>query len=263
MKRAKTGLMLGAFAFILAFLTMLILVSAQYGYIDLRQGAEDVTQWITDIFGPFLSVLFGGVYGGGYLLFEKFALFVLLIAMVYVAVSKVPAFAEQKGVLWIISIIVPLLAVRFIDLAWLNTILMQYQILGIALTAILPFIIYLFFLHNVFPESTAPRKIGWIFFIAIYFGLWSTAESEIYGQVYLWTMLVALAFLLLDGTIHRWFMKERLRESGAADKWEHIAQLRKDIREAREAMAARDMPDRIGNKIIKQKQKLIDQWIKA
>src|SRR3989344_1965015 len=241
---------------VFALILTLSLVSAQYGYIDLRQGAEDVTQWITDIFGPFLSVLFGGVYGGGYLLFEKFALFVLLIAMVYVAVSKVPAFAEQKGVLWIISIIVPLLAVRFIDLAWLNTILMQYQILGIALTAILPFIIYLFFLHNISDSSTV-RKIGWIFFIVIYFSLWSTSDIEIYGQVYFWTMILSLAFLLVDGTIHRWGMKEQLTASGAADKGEQIAELRKDIRETRQAASTGDIPQRIGDKIIKKKQKIV------
>lgn len=241
--------------------TLLLNLASAYFFLDLRQGSQDVINLATDFAEPFLSAIFGG-YGYSYLLFEKFLIFIILIAIVYFAISRFPAFEEKKGVIRIISIVVPLLGVRFLDAAWLNTILIQYQVLGIALAGILPFLIYLLFLHNV-SDSPIIRKIGWIFFIVIYFGLWSTSESGVYGQVYVWTMLIALVFLLLDGTIHRWWMKQQLEASGASDKWEHIAQLRKDIRETREAMGSHDMPDRIGNKIIKQKQKLIDQWMKA
>ena len=137
-------------------------------------------------------------------------------------------FEDNKGVVWIISVIIPLLSVRFIDFAWLNTILMQYQILGIALTGILPFIIYLFFLHNV-SESTVVRKIGWIFFIVIYFGLWSTTEAETYGQIYFWTMFVALIFLLLDGTIHRAIERQRWKEAGKEPIYKRIADIDSQI----------------------------------
>ena len=257
----KTGIAVISVLIVFLFIISLVVPASAYYYIDLRQGSQDVINWVTDFSEPFLQALFGG-YGYSYLLFEKFLIFIILISIVYLSISRIPAFDEQKGVIWIISIVVPLIAVRFLDAVWLNTILIQYQVLGIALTSILPFIIYLFFLHNISDSSTV-RKIGWIFFIVVYFCLWSTSDIEIYGQVYFWTMILSLAFLLVDGTIHRWWMKEQLTASGAADKWEQIAELRKDIRETRQAASTGDIPQRIGDKIIKKKQKIVDQWLRA
>lgn len=179
------------------------------GGFNIRQGSYDLINFFVNWAEPFLQVTLGGYNYTGYLLFEKFLLFILLMSLVYVSIGKVPAFKGQKIVIWTIAIIVPLLTVRFLNFEWLNTIFIQYQVLGVALAGILPFIIYLFFVHNALSEYPIARKIAWVFFIVVYYGLWSTSAEQNYGVVYFWTMIISFVFLLLDGTIHRYLDKEK------------------------------------------------------
>lgn len=210
----------------LMFILSINLVSAySYGYgFDIRRGAEQFIDFVVDFAEPGLQVLLGGQDYTGLLLFERFLIFIMLLSVVYIALSNVPIFESNKGAIWTVAIIIPLLAVRFIDFAWLNTILMQYQVLGIAIAGILPFIIYTYFLHSVSQDSVL-RKIGWIFFIVIYFGLWSTNTAEAYSQIYFWTMVVALVFLFADGTIHRIIEHQRWKESEKGPIYQRIADL--------------------------------------
>lgn len=150
------------------------------------------------------------------------------MSIVYLALKNINIFENTPAVLWVVSVVVPLISVRFINFEWLNTILISYQVLGIAIAGILPFFIYLFFLHNITDSSTA-RKIGWIFFIVIYFGLWATNETENYAQIYFWTMLISLVFLLMDGTIHRFFEQQKWKEAEKSEIYKRISQIDKDI----------------------------------
>jgi len=179
------------------------------GGFNIRQGSYDLINFIVDWASPFLEVTLGGYNYTGYLLFEKFLLFLLLMSVVYVAIRKVPVFEGQKFVIWTIAIIVPLLGVRFLNFDWLNTVFLQYQVLAVALAGILPFIIFLFFVHSALGDYPAARKIAWIFFIVVYYGLWSTSEVGTYGEIYFWTMVISFLFLLLDGTIHRYLDKQK------------------------------------------------------
>jgi len=216
-----------SFLFVLIILSAVApLVSAQY--IGIREASEQAIELVIETTEPFLQVLLGGQDYTGWLLFERFLIFILLLSVTYIAVGNIPAFSDNKGIIWIIAIIVPLIAVRNINYAWLNTILLQYQVLGIALTAILPFIIFLYFLHSI-SENPTIRKIGWIFFIVVYYGLWTTTASITYGQVYLWTMIIALIFLFFDGTIHRTMLKQRLKDSEKGPIYQRIADIDSNI----------------------------------
>ncbi|VVB78995.1 Uncharacterised protein [uncultured archaeon] len=194
----------------------------------IRQGSQQLIDFFVNWSEPFLQALLGGNDYTGMLLFEKFLIYLLILSMVYLSLKKIDIFNEQKKILGVVAIIVPLLAVRYLNFIWLNTILMQYQILGIALVGLLPFIIYLFFLHNV-SNNSAVRKIGWIFFIVIYLGLWLTTEAESYGSVYFWTMLIAFVFLLLDGTIHRAFDKQKWKDADREGTVRALAQIGKQL----------------------------------
>ena len=212
--KKAAGILFVSLFVILSAISLMSLVSAQYGsyVLDLRQGSEQVIELVVDFSEPFLQIILGGEDYTGLLLFERFLIFILLLSIVYLSLSKVPAFEDMPVVTWVVAIIIPLIAVRFIDYAWLNTILVSYQVLGIAILGILPFIIYMFFLHNI-TKSAVARKIGWVFFIVVYFGLWSTNQNDNYAQIYFWTMLVALVFLLLDGTIHRALEKQKWQDA--------------------------------------------------
>jgi hypothetical protein len=76
---------------------------------------------------------------------------------------------------------------------------------------VVPLIIYAFFLHNVTDSSTI-RKIGWVFFIIIYLGLWITDQTNGYAYIYFWTMIASLMLLFLDGTISRALVKQEAKE---------------------------------------------------
>ena len=253
-------------AFLLAgllILTFLVnLVSAYgYGYIDLRYGSEQVIRWVEDFGAPIFSALLGGQYGGvndGFL-FERFLLFILLLSIVYISIKNVPVFADNKPVISIISFVIPLIAIRFMDFAWLMTILVQYAVLGIAITAILPFIIYLLFLHGMSNSATV-RKIGWILFIVVYFGMWATTDVEFYGEIYMWTMLLAVIFLFLDGTIHSYYLMQQMKAGGSRDKWDHILKLQHQLRDWQ--YQSQGMPQNVINRRTKELQDEIKRFQK-
>tara|TARA_Y100000310_G_scaffold300652_1_gene336501 strand:+ start:388 stop:1152 length:765 start_codon:yes stop_codon:yes gene_type:complete len=242
--------------FILAILS-LSFVAAYNGSFDLRRASEGAIEIVVDVIEPFVQAIFGGDDYYGLLLFEKLILFTILLSIVYISLKSFPIFEENKPVIWIVSIAIPLISVRFIDFIWLNTIIIQYQVLGIAILGILPFLVYLFFLHNASDSSTV-RKIGWIFFIVIYFGLWSTSEGEVYGEVYFWTMLLSLVFLLIDKTIHRYITLERMKAAGSTDIMQHIGKLQQDIIKA----ANYPLPKREKDKLIKGLRKKLKSYQK-
>jgi hypothetical protein len=251
-----------AFAFI--FILSVSLVSAYFP--GPRETVEEVIEAYVGIFEPLLEVILGGPDYNGLLLFEKLLIFVLLVAFVFVALSRIPMFDEKKGVLWIVAIIVPLIGVRFINFDWLNTILFSYQLLAIVLTSILPFIIYFFFIHEMGYDSSAIRKVAWVLFIVVYLGLWITAETESFAVVFFWTIVVSLLFLLMDGTIHRYYMKEQMKAAGSSNKWEHINKLRRDIHQIRDDLSkgiiSSSREVKRAKKMIKKKEKLINDFQK-
>ena len=227
-----------------------------------RNLVEDVTDNFAEVGEPVLQAVLGGVDYTGELLFEKLLFFVLFVSLVYLSLNRMDLFGSNKGVIWTISIVVPLLGVRFLSYEWLNAILLQYQVLGIALVSILPFIIYFFFLHSIDDASGAVRKVGWIFFIVLYTGLWASSESSLYISVYLWTIVASLVFLFFDKTIHNYYAKNQLRKQGSTNKWQHIGELRKQIREMTAAIAKGDVPPKQGQKIIKKLQKQVEWAVK-
>lgn len=244
-----------------SFLINLSFVSAYY-FPQVRDISQGVVETYVDVFEPVLQALFGGDSYNGELLFEKLLIFLILISLIYVVLGKIEVLGGNKNVRWIISILVPLLGVRFMDFEIVNTIVFQYGILGVVLSSILPFIIYFFFLHNVASDSSTIRKMGWILFIIIYIGLWSTTDTELYGGFYFWTMIASAVFLFLDGTIHRYYIREQMRMSGNTDKWQQIASLRRDISQIQSDMRQGHIPDKVGNKLIKKKQTLINSIYK-
>jgi hypothetical protein len=244
---------------LLSFLFTIFMINFSSAYFESPGSfVEDLVRGFIDIFEPILRAVLGGSDFSGYFLFEKLLLLVLLIAVIQLSLKNISVFENQKGILRIVSIVVALLAVRYLSFEWINGIILQYQVLAIALFGILPIAIYFFFLHGVFNDSEIMRKIGWVLFIVVYFGLWSTAGGS-FGALYFWTMVVSLVFLLFDGSIHRYYIMQEMKRSGATDKWQHIANLRGDIDGIQEDIRFNRMPAKIGNKIIKKKQKQIIQ----
>jgi hypothetical protein len=218
-------------------------VSAYY-FPDARSVAQSVIDTYVNVGEPILQALFGG-YGGwsGYLLFERFLIFILLLSVIYVILKRVPLFEEQKGVRWVVAIIIPLIGMRFIDYEWLEAMLMQYEILAIILTSVLPFIIFFYFIHSLGVSYPIMRKIGWVFFIGIYIGLWTTSISEAQSVVYFWTIFAALLALLFDKRIELWLTA---REFAKRERWrvdDEIARINRRVDEINEEIRTGRRPN--------------------
>jgi len=250
-------------------LLSIILISnfvSSYGTFDPKSDMEKLIKIVTDLTSPVLEVTLGEYWSGSNtMLFEKFLLFLILIAITYVGLSKAPFFKDssgsiQKGVVWTISLAVPILGVRFIDAEWLNTILMTYEAFGIAMTTFIPLVIYFFFLQGLGDEfPSAMRKIAWILFICIYLGLYSTTNRTNYSQWYFLTAIVAFLFLLFDGTIHRYLRLQKLKGLGSNNIHEQIKKLQ-DLQKNVDIYSTMDTAEKTRQK--KEYQKQIDYWIK-
>lgn len=203
----------------IAFLALVILFFAYKGITgNVTFGGGDIMSSLQggiDQIKPVLEFFLGSEYAyNGQMLFERFLFFILILSIVFVVLKRVELFRGQKNIMVILALVVSILSVRYINFEWLNTMMLSYSVLGVALTSFLPFLIYFFFLQGMAPNSSFARKIGWCLFIAVYVGLYITASEKFYGQVYMWTGLAAVVFLFLDGTINRYLLWEKIKGSG-------------------------------------------------
>ena len=209
----KEMLYASAFIFVIFLITFVSAYSSPIDASRIKDGSQTVIDFAVNWASPFLQAILGGNDYTGYLLFEKFLLFILFFTFIWLSVGQVKIFNDQKAVKVVIAFVVGVLAIRYMDFIWINTIIMNYQILGIAVTSIIPFVIYFFFLQGFFPENSTLRKIGWIFLMVVYFGLYFTITDNTYGSVYFWTGVVAFLFLLMDGTIQKAWYKQKYKDS--------------------------------------------------
>jgi signal transduction histidine kinase len=244
----KKGYLLGVVVALFGILLMNF-ASAYFYFPDFRSVTQSVIDSYVSVGEPILGALFGGYGWTGFMLFERFLLFVLLISVIYVILGRIEFFENQRAVKWVISIIVPLIGIRFIDFDWLSAILLQYQILALVLTSILPFILFFFFVHSIGKDYPVLRKISWIFFIGVYVGLWNTAESGVQGSVYFWTMVAAVLGLLFDKRIETWLMAKQFAKR---ERWQidsEIARINEEIKKLHKERASYPDPSEVDKHI--------------
>ena len=240
-------------------------VSAQYyGYGGgFWYGTEQVINSVVSNLEPLLRALLGGYDWTGYLLFEKTLLFILISIIVGVILGNLPFFKDfkHKGIMRFVAVIIGLLGVRNLNYLWVNTILVQYQVLFISVAGILPFLIYWFFVSSMKgPENSLIRKVCWIFYAVIYFGLWATTELQAYSVIYLWGALTALVYaFFIDTWLTRWLQIRDIKVSMLDTKWEHINKYNKRMEEAH----ASSMPENAKRNMIRNLEKQRDSLIKS
>ncbi|MFA5060702.1 MAG: hypothetical protein WC494_00085 [Candidatus Pacearchaeota archaeon] len=144
-------------------------------------------------------------------------LFLLIIfSLVWVILDKLPFFEDYKNrwALWIVAISVSILSIRWIgETEVVQSILLPYSTLGVAMTAGLPFILFFLFVKDF---STPIRKVSWIFFAVIFLGLWYVRLDQLNlvgfaSYIYLVTAIAALLMFSLDGTIQNW--RKQIKDS--------------------------------------------------
>jgi hypothetical protein len=189
------------------FVSMMSFASAQYGFFGTSSIADSVVRFYKDFFGPIFAALFGQ-YSTDEFLFAKVLLFFLLILIISFILQKSRIFGKKKGLAFLISLIVSLLALRYLpenDL--INGILLPYGTLGVALTTLLPYLIYLFFVHQSVPGHHL-RRGAWVLYGIVYLVLigfrWGDISPASEWILLAGVILVILAYLF-DDTIHNYF----------------------------------------------------------
>jgi hypothetical protein len=163
---------------------------------------------------------------------------------VWISLERVPTIRDTEWAHWISSIAVSILAIRFLgDVAIVNAILLPYSVLGVALTSLIPFVVY-FFVVKDFKKSA--RKMAWILFAVIFFALWisrngatiispttkSVVPAELavgkFAWIYLITGILSLVMLLADGTIQRMMRHSRAEDDAEYRRSLMLAELREE-----------------------------------
>jgi hypothetical protein len=222
-----------SFIVLIVVVLSLTFVSADYVGYELEKGANQIIDAVEGLVGPFASVFLGG---SGDLLFERILFFAIVFSIVYVILStRVPAFSDQKAVVWVVTIAVSLLSTRFLtETQIIRAIIFPHSVLGIVLSSIIPFMVFFFFVES-FSDNAILRKTLWIFFAVVFIGLWAARYGELgdFSWIYMITGIAAFFFLLFDGTIRRVLERQKMRARNVDNKEKYLRLLRKDLEEMR------------------------------
>jgi hypothetical protein len=160
--------------------------------------------------------------------FAKLLLFILLIAVLYPVAKKIPAIKDNNAASIIVAVIVSLLGVYFlkVDQGIINAILLPYGTLAIAVSVLIPLILFAYFVEGI--NILWIRKISWIVAIVAFIGLWIARWNDI-GDIasYLYGGAAAVALLMLffDGTIRRWRLKMRIESKKGKAALDKVVEL--------------------------------------
>lgn len=216
--------------FLLMILINLGFTSAQFAQ-EFGRGFQEVYNIINILIDNFLTpfvqlvLTSQGDYISNDMLFAKLLFFVIVLGMVHFALRRVSFFEQQNKALYgIIVFAVSVLATRWLGTkSLIQTIILPYSTLGVAISAGLPFIIYFLMIDIGFkntPENdySILRKFAWVLFIVIFIGLWFSRTEIInqsggYGYIYTVTLIASVGVLLFDGTISRVWAKAELNRT--------------------------------------------------
>jgi len=212
----------------LIFITLIVsslligFVSAQEtGFASAGEKVKSFMDGALGVVGPIISPIIGDTTDSPYF-FAKILFFIIILSIIWIALSRIEMFQEYPVVLWVVSIAVSILGLKYLsDGQWLMTMLLPYETLAVTISAGLPFAIF-FFIVNVGmqgPQYKTVRKVAWIFFGIIFIGLWFT-RYDLGDATYVYpvTALACLLMIIFDGTFQRFYYKMKLdRYSGRDD----------------------------------------------
>lgn len=218
--------------FLLVFLSIMPFVSA-YAYSgyggSFGYGVSRGISWIEYNIGPYFDAILGG---HGQFLFERILFFLIIFCLVFVILSRIRLFQDNMAVLIIVSLAVSLLATRFLgDVQMVKNLIVPYSVLGVVLTAGLPFVIFFFFVESF--DTHIIRVVMWIFFCIVFFGVWAARYDELgdLAWIYFATGILSLIFLIFDGTIRRYMMREQMRQLGFTRRQQFEREVRRQMYE--------------------------------
>lgn len=226
-------------SFVFSFLLLLSLsfVSAIGDpFSGLLRGLDIVINWlraVADMILNYISIILFDSYFYGELIYTKMLLFFLLITVVYLILKKNKIISENRGLNFIVSLVISMLAVRYLPDDLINGIRIPYGALAVAILIFIPLLIFFFWLHGNSHITSFGRRIGWVIYGAAFIALWSNDPNKmpITNTVY-WIGLgfVALS-LIFDNKVHEWLGLSDYRHSSQTSRQDLRNRIRLQIDE--------------------------------
>ncbi|MEK6830843.1 MAG: hypothetical protein AABX77_02340, partial [Nanoarchaeota archaeon] len=167
MKRGSGILILSVILFVSTILSMQI-ISAQVSFLD------NFIERTGEAFGSILGPIFDEGYGD--ILFARVLFFFLLFAIIFTVIGRSNILGENLAIQSVVAAIVSILSVRYITPdQFINAILLPYGALGIALSILLPLIIFFLFLHTN-QIGGFGRRAAWFIYLVSFLLLWGTRD---------------------------------------------------------------------------------------
>ncbi len=210
-------------------------ITAQSNFDSIENIIDQVTKILGSILGPII-----GPDSSGEFLFAKALLFFLLFSIIFIVLKRVEIFSANKSIQVIISLIVSILAVRFIkENEFIYGILLPYTSLGIAISVFLPLLIFFYFAH-VSGLGPFGRRAAWFIYGTVFLFLWGTRPYQDLG-IANWIYLIGTLFILLnilfDKTIQRYFGLSGLERWRERTEDARIARLQAEYDEIRDVQS--------------------------
>ena len=174
------------------FVFGLLMLMFSLGFVSAESHTATLFQTFLDGLGDVIKFVLGDVTPLenapssiiGDLLFAKVLFFFIIAVVVVGGLRKVAFFSDNESVLWITSMSVSVLAIRFLgDAEFIQAMILPYSTLGIAISSILPFIIYYYVVGDL-PRFW--RRFSWILFSLVFFGLFLTRGGIIHAIDWVW-----------------------------------------------------------------------------
>ena len=214
--------------FSLVIVNMISFVGAQTVETGVQSFTSGVSTVLKLLFGDFLQ----SYQSGQDIFYVKILLFILLYVIIQTAVRAVPKLGESKGVVIVVSFIVAVLSIKWMSDGLVETILLPYGSLGIALATMLPFLIFFYFVHATKMNGLG-RRISWAFFalsfaLVFYTRVFKTGAAPFPTEgmyfYYAVGVMIALA-LFFDRGIHQYFFMHELNMFYRGAKGKAVAAL--------------------------------------
>lgn len=213
------------FYFLVATLITVVLINF-VSAADLSSYVSNALDGVRQVFQLFFGFLLDTNQFDEYF-FVKVLFLIILVLLIRIALGSFPLLEDKKGVVNIIAIAVSLIAVRYLtEIQIIKGILLPYNTLAIAITTILPFIIFFFFVHKSIVSGIG-RRIAWAFYMAVLAGLWinqSDRFDEISNYIYFVIFILAALLLIFDKKVKEYFDLSQVKEIEETLKAERIAE---------------------------------------
>ncbi|MGK0209391.1 MAG: hypothetical protein ACI83O_000668 [Patescibacteria group bacterium] len=198
-------------------------VAAAGPFDDFQRGANAFFEWTKPVLGLLVGkdVPAGFQEGAATDFISRLMFLVIIFILVWTTVDRIEMFNIYPVAHWVVAIAVSILSTRWLsDGGLVQTILLPYDALGVALSAFLPLLLIFYFLEVGLSgrRNNVIRKAGWVLYAVVFVFLWFdrtaailTANQSTWAQyIYPISAIICAGCFWFDGSIQRYMKKSEL-----------------------------------------------------